>query len=265
MKKVDQVSAQFNVVQALAEHIQTIANELQEKIVEGMPESAMDVLGNRSARLMEDLEDLSGALNGLEVDDEWMTPVFERAHELYPKPALSARVEDSAGDRVPVDRGWIRVARCPNCDGGGGGTTPSGDECQFCYERGQFLAAPAVSALVVSSAPTDDPLRVALRFYANGYHAELPDWEPPDEPNWLCPPSDIEGEEPRTKPWTPNEPPPKRLKVHADLPWMVEDGSIAAMALTGKTIDWQDERPAPIKGEPDYVEPEREESEEARK
>jgi hypothetical protein len=74
--------------------------------------------------------------------------------------------------------------------------------------------------------------RAALRFYADGQHCVLTDrdqhgeldWESVSgEPgNWQFPPSVFIPSSDGFKPYDP--------------PWMVEDGSIAAMALAGKRV-----------------------------
>lgn len=97
-----------------------------------------------------------------------------------------------------------------------------------------------------------DNLYRCVQWYADGNHADLPDWEPPDEPNWLCPPTEIEGEElmpPGS--WTPDAPPPKRHTVHISPSWLVEDGSIARAVLNGAPFpaDFNDsEDPISAKG-----------------
>jgi hypothetical protein len=53
-------------------------------------------------------------------------------------------------------------------------------------------------------------LTEGLTFYANRDHYELPNWEEPDEPGWLCP-----------------------FDPHNDMPWMVEDGRVARAILAG--------------------------------
>lgn len=87
-----------------------------------------------------------------------------------------------------------------------------------------------------------DNLYRCVKFYADGNHCELPDWEPPDEPNWLCPPLEIEGEEPQVG-WSPGQPPPKKLTVAISPPWMVEDGGIARFVLAGGDLPagWDDD------------------------
>lgn len=87
-------------------------------------------------------------------------------------------------------------------------------------------------------------LRVALRFYANGDHAELPDWEgPTGDEQWLCPPLEIEIGEPFDRHG-------KRMAEFSPS-WMVEDGHIARRALCGLELDWEGEEPKVIEGEPE--------------
>lgn len=115
-----------------------------------------------------------------------------------------------------------------------------------------FVEEAASAAVIAQAIAEIERLRTALRFYARGHHFDLEDWEAPDEPNWLCPPSEIEVEEPLPPGlWGPNAPEPKKHKGHFAPSWMVEDGGIAESALYGKEIDWEDEPPAPLEGEGD--------------
>src|SRR4051812_40714364 len=92
-EKIEQVKAQYRAIVQMAREIA----DLHEEIVERIPQhigQVLDVVGPQSARFMEDLGDMMNALDIVEKEDDWMQPIFERAHELYPAKADGQRVVD---------------------------------------------------------------------------------------------------------------------------------------------------------------------------
>lgn len=96
--------------------------------------------------------------------------------------------------------------------------------------------AGAIEAWNRRAATTEQHLRQALRFYANGSH-----WEREGAASFLW---DTVSGEPQNWHYREND---------TDDAEGVEDGRIAKMALRGEDIDWQDDEPMPVEGEPEYV------------
>lgn len=135
---------------------------------------------------------------------------------------------NSSGTGVPAKRGDGYV--CPLCQTPYPG--PTGEECVVEKQPDpEGLLSDSLGEGAALAAENAN-LRRCLEWYAAGHHIELPDWEAPDEPNWLCPPATIKAREA----WSREQPimadRPVR-EVDCDEPWMVEDGSIARCVLMG--------------------------------
>ena len=46
--------------------------------------TVLDIAGRRTAELMEFLGDTLNGMDAVEYGDDWMTPIFERAHQMFP-------------------------------------------------------------------------------------------------------------------------------------------------------------------------------------
>lgn len=79
-----QVARQHRAVAHLATQMAMLSFDCAEMILSGHHDPIVQIQGEISARWMEALGDM---LNGVDaVDDQsiqWMTPIFERAHELF--------------------------------------------------------------------------------------------------------------------------------------------------------------------------------------
>src|ERR1051326_497335 len=91
MKLSEQVAAQCRVVASLAESIATVHGQLAVLYGGENPPAAIDtpdswrVVGNDTARRMEILGDILNSMDSASDEDEWVTPIFEEAHRLFPQ------------------------------------------------------------------------------------------------------------------------------------------------------------------------------------
>lgn len=86
--KRDQVADQYIVVAALCKAIGSVHFEMKELIRDGtLPSGVIDVMGTRSAALMELLGNIANEMAIVQSTDAWMNPIFERAHAMFlPEP-----------------------------------------------------------------------------------------------------------------------------------------------------------------------------------
>ncbi|GEC56757.1 hypothetical protein [Bradyrhizobium phage ppBeUSDA76-2] len=52
----------------------------------GESDSYIELVGKRSAELMETLGNILNGMDGVEDEDEWVNPIFDRAKEVWPIP-----------------------------------------------------------------------------------------------------------------------------------------------------------------------------------
>jgi len=83
--KQEQVAAQCNVVAALCERLAGVSRDYAALIERNSLTDLLDMIGERTSAQMEMLGD---ELNGMDAvsaeEDDWMTPIFEEAHRLWP-------------------------------------------------------------------------------------------------------------------------------------------------------------------------------------
>lgn len=81
--KRDQVAAQYRAVAHLAAQISTVHVQ-SSSIIPQAPEGVIEIMGERSARLMEVLGDILNGMDATEPSDEWLDPIYEKAHAMFP-------------------------------------------------------------------------------------------------------------------------------------------------------------------------------------
>ena len=82
--KSKQVALQCRVVRLLCGSVSEAHKGYAELLGLGCSAASLESIGRTSARAMEALNDLIGAMSGVDEDDEWMLPVFEEARKLFP-------------------------------------------------------------------------------------------------------------------------------------------------------------------------------------
>ena len=85
MNKRQQVLEQHRAVAALARGVIEITEGKIPAIEGGHMDELLDMLGNRSARWMEDFGDLLNGCDAVTEDDDWMEPIFLKAQEMFPQ------------------------------------------------------------------------------------------------------------------------------------------------------------------------------------
>lgn len=80
-----QVLNQCRVVKALAETIAGIRNDYMTLLSDPNCNLPLDVVGNMTAMQMETLGDILNGMDANTEEDEWMTPIFRKAHEMFPQ------------------------------------------------------------------------------------------------------------------------------------------------------------------------------------
>ena len=82
--KRTQIADQCRVVAALARAIAEVYGDYAIIIREdGTNRLVNDRIGARSAQLMETLGDILNGMDAATEDDAWMTPIMQRAHEMW--------------------------------------------------------------------------------------------------------------------------------------------------------------------------------------
>lgn len=92
-----QVARQHRAVAHLATQIAMLSFDCAERILSGDHDFILTIQGETSLRWMEALGDM---LNGVDAADDdsirWMTPIFERAHEMFRTDSQSDSAEPKA-------------------------------------------------------------------------------------------------------------------------------------------------------------------------
>lgn len=85
-EKRDQVAAQCRAVAHMATALAHVHSYKAELFAGGYADSLIELVGNSTASFMETLGDM---LNGMDAvdssEDDWMIPIFEEAHRLWPQ------------------------------------------------------------------------------------------------------------------------------------------------------------------------------------
>jgi hypothetical protein len=85
-----QVALQCKVVASLARSIASVHDDYQKMMESGDPGGLARIAGERTAEFMERLGDMLNSMDAVSDEDEWMTPIFEVAHDLFPVERLVA-------------------------------------------------------------------------------------------------------------------------------------------------------------------------------
>jgi len=87
MTKQEQMVEQLKAVAHLGNAIGKLYEELALVYSSVPPRDGvlLDVIGNRTASMMEALGDMLNATDSAVEDDEWLTPIFEEAHRIWPQ------------------------------------------------------------------------------------------------------------------------------------------------------------------------------------
>src|SRR5690606_1410202 len=80
--KADQVRRQYLAVAHLAIALALVHEQLADSIA--LAPKLVDLRGQRSASIMETLGDILNAMDANDPDDDWLNPVFEVAHKMWP-------------------------------------------------------------------------------------------------------------------------------------------------------------------------------------
>lgn len=81
-----QIALQCKAVAHLATALAQVSADYAKMFEENVPAMAdiADRVGQRSAKHMEILGDILNGMDAVDEEDDWLTPVFEKAHKLWP-------------------------------------------------------------------------------------------------------------------------------------------------------------------------------------
>lgn len=85
LDKREQVAMQCDSVVHMAKVIEKIYSGHATMFRDGAAEILLDQIGARTASFMEKLGGMLNATDSCTEDDDWMSPVFEEAHRLWPQ------------------------------------------------------------------------------------------------------------------------------------------------------------------------------------
>lgn len=80
-----QVANQYEVVAHLASAIARVHRQIEPVIRGGSMDHLLPMIGERSARLMDQLGDILNGMDAVTATDLWTDPVFEKAHAVFAK------------------------------------------------------------------------------------------------------------------------------------------------------------------------------------
>ena len=86
-EKREQVAKQFDAVVHMARALIEVSEAYSKMLHAKEPgmDTLLDQIGDRSAGHMEILGDILNGMDACDDADEWLTPVFETAHKLWPQ------------------------------------------------------------------------------------------------------------------------------------------------------------------------------------
>lgn len=82
----DQCRVVVHLAKALIEVFSEHARMLGERSVDDITPTTTEIIGRRSAAIMETLGDILNGMDAVSEDDGWVDPIFEKAQELWPNP-----------------------------------------------------------------------------------------------------------------------------------------------------------------------------------
>lgn len=84
IEKRQQVARQCEVVAHLASALASVHSDYMAILEAGAMDTTLDVVGERTAALMQTLGDILNDMDAVTDDDEWTAPIFEQAQLLWP-------------------------------------------------------------------------------------------------------------------------------------------------------------------------------------
>lgn len=88
--KRNQVADQCKAIAALCTQIAEVYASKESLFRSGHMDVLLDQVGKDSAGLMEYLGDTANGMDIVEPEDEWMSPIFEAAHAMFPMTAATS-------------------------------------------------------------------------------------------------------------------------------------------------------------------------------
>lgn len=115
-----QVALQCKVVASLARSIADIHDDYQKMMEAGDPGALAQITGERTADFMETFGDMLNDMDAVDPADDWMVPVFDAAHELFPVARMVAfdpNREQRIAELVAATRALVTIAEMhiPRC------------------------------------------------------------------------------------------------------------------------------------------------------
>jgi hypothetical protein len=89
MDKRTQVAMQCAAVRHLAAVLADINGDYARLTAAGLNDRILDIVGRRTANLMETLGDILNGMDATDEADAWLRPIFEEAHRLWPQKGCS--------------------------------------------------------------------------------------------------------------------------------------------------------------------------------
>lgn len=106
-----QVAAQCKVVAHLATALAEMHEDYAAMFQGGRAGSAIDMVGERTAKLMETLGDILNGMDAASEEDEWTHPIFAEAQRLWPN-ASHRKGDDAQAELVRDIVGQNRKEPC---------------------------------------------------------------------------------------------------------------------------------------------------------
>ena len=84
-ERVAQAAAQCRAVAHLATALAQINQDYARSLANGHMDALVEIVGPRTAQHMEILGDILNGMDAVQPEDDWLHPIFERAHEIWPQ------------------------------------------------------------------------------------------------------------------------------------------------------------------------------------
>jgi hypothetical protein len=81
-----QIIEQCRAVCHMATALSHVYSDYQTILLSPNSDSIMDMVGNRTASIMETLGDILNGMDAVTEEDDWLKPVFEEAQRRWPQP-----------------------------------------------------------------------------------------------------------------------------------------------------------------------------------